>query len=786
MSDRIRNTHTVSIAENNSPSSETQRAVRTGRTSFSSTARTLSSDSDQSFTERGQIISRHRRRVTLSPSPDEDGQEFGWGATLVSTLHGDGNNHLESEGNDDNDDNNNNNNNGIEWHGEIIRPLNVGSQYLNEITTLRYNLDDASRESLELIPPARSPHRSMSSDSQLQGTWRGLMTRTGNNTSTTTITPNMSSDGTRTIRYDPDVLRWHEMESPVSPTIPGRPDRFTRQQEAQQSSQRAQSHGSTRNITSTEANSGSDNNDNMIEEVVRTIHASRTQPFPGLSRGVGDSDNSSGSSYDEEFLLSGAALGRSSRIPRLSLTASDDQTSTATQRQSVETNRDTFGSRQMSSGQLSVPTAGGVESQSSSSSVEQQQQQQQHRPASHLPRPITSPTEGGSHAMQTNNKQASTRTERGVRRTSITRIPGPNIVEMTRRGSDGKLIESRRLSMSRSDLHSQGRATEAGGSAVSLTSKQEGQDQSNGFQRSTTSVADNTGIREPIKTYAGAASKNNRLSKTAARSNSAHGSQQGTEETTQPLSTSPTPKTAAGGHGVTGILAAAYASGENNPALDRFAATTEKQQDPTKPGRGSGDKALFKTETSNTQVCPLAGSTTTNTSSPNSLPAHTRQVSITERQGLPPASAHHGQHAIFTNLPEPEKAHHAHNRGLSYRFREASLSTVGSIFKSERRHSSVTVTNSDDHGHRRTADAERFRDEAWNFLLRYRTERVIEVSRQSSYLRRLRLRIDLHLMILLFLAYLLTFCDKILFNVGSLVLNPTVEEQIPPTTTTTT
>lgn len=367
--------------------------------------------------------------------------------------------------------------------------------------------------------------------------------------------------------------------------------------------------------------------------------------------------------------------------------------------------------------------------------------------------------------LQTNGRQDNTRAARGVRRTSITRIPGANIVEVTRRGSDGKLGDSRRPSMSRSDLHSQGRATEVVGSTVPLTSNQGVQDQSNSIQRSTTGAADNTGIRDPRTTDVGTASRYIEPSKTAAHSNRAHGSQQGYEATNQPPSASDTHKTANGGRGVAAVLAAAYASRDSNPALDRFAATTEKQQDPAKTGRGSGDEALQKTETSNTQVRPLAGSTTTS-SSPNTPSAHITQAPTAERQRLPSASAHHGQHAIFASLPEPEKVHHTPNRGLSYRFREASMSTVGSIFKSERRHSSVTVTNNDDQGLRNTADAERFRDEAWAFLLRYRTERVIEVSRQSSYLRRLRWRIDLHLMILFFLAYLLTFCDRILFNVS--------------------
>lgn len=816
-----------------------------------------------SFTERGRIMSRYHRRVTLSPSPDnEGGQAFGWGTTLVSTLHGGGG----GDGGDDDDSaqEDQDGDDHIEWRHFSQKGLERGTttsrpplvitgsevvpgsrqphqvSHSNEISTLRYYYNDihhddhaSGREGVglgiqargerELSPPVRHPHRSLSVDrrssSYNSGWGAGSSTNNNNNnivvttTTSTTSTPaanrprtttwtggdGSNSNSSRTIRYyDPDVLRWHEKadEESSPPPLP------TASPISQHQGQPAHYHNKNviTGTTTTRGNSSNDDDDNnTIEEVVRAIHASRTGPFPGLShghRGLGvggggagngnsnQSPSASSSVYEEDLLLSGGqGLGRgghtttttvnsgsggnnNSRIPRLSNppanlelnnkplatfnnNSSSQQTSasttaagarTATHRQSQETNRDTFGSRQMSSGQRSVISHNN--NGESSHFVEQQRA----RPVSHLPRLIV--TEGGGsgashHTAQANTTNATTNNnnkqdthhqgERAIRRTSITRIPGANLVDVPRRGSDvGKGTDSRRLSTSRSDFPYQDRTTELGGGQGGFFASSA--NNNNGLQQihALSSVADNSGIREPRKaTQVGAASA---------------GMEGGTSN--QQNTTATTTK---GGRGTTGILTAAHAASprENNASHSpRDFAVTH-----TATNTSSGDNK----GPSNTQVRP------------HSLPAQHQHSDVdkttTTTAGVPPASTHHGQHALFTNLPEPEKAHYPQTRGLGYRFREASLSTVGSIFKPEqRRQSSVTVLGDD--ADPQPVDAKRYRDEAWDFLLRYRTERIVDVGRQPSYLRRLRWRIDLHLMVFLFLAYLVTFLDKILFNVS--------------------
>lgn len=821
-------------------------------------------------------MSRYHRRVTLSPSPDDEGgQAFGWGTTLVSTLHGggggvDGGDDDSAQEDQDGDDH-------IEWRHfnqkELERettttsrpPLIItGSEVVpasrqphqvsnsNEISTLRYYNDvhydgyASGREGLglgiqargerELSPPVRHPHRPLSVDrrssSYNSGWGAGSSTNNNNNnnivvttTTSTTSTPaanrprtttwtgggGSNSNSSRTIRYyDPDVLRWHEKadEESSSPPLP------TASPISQHQGQPAHHHKNVMTGTTTaRGNSSNDDDDNnMIEEVVRAIHASRTGPFPGLShghRGLGvggggagngnsnESPSASSSVYEEELLLSGGqGLGRgghttnttavsngsggnnNSRIPRLpnppanlelnkhnnkpmatfNNNSRSQQTSasataaarTATHRQSQETNRDTFGSRQMSSGQRSVVSNNNNNNGESSHlqpprSVEHVEQQQA-RPVSHLPRLIAT-ERGGSgashHTAQANTTNATANNnnkqdthhqgERAIRRTSITRIPGANLVDVPRRGGDvGKGTDSRRLSTSRSDFPYQDRTTELGGGQGGFFAPSV--NNSNGLQHShaSSSVADNSGIREPQKTtQVGAASA---------------GMEGGTSN--QQKTTATTTK---GGRGTTGILTAAHAASprENNASHSPHDFAVAHTATTTSSGDNKGP--------SNTQVRP------------HSLPAQHQHSDVdtttTTAAGVPPASTHHGQHALFTNLPEPEKAHYPQTRGLGYRFREASLSTVGSIFKPEqRRQSSVTVLGDD--ADPQPVDAERYRDEAWDFLLRYRTERIVDVGRQPSYLRRLRWRIDLHLMVFLFLAYLVTFLDKILFNVS--------------------
>lgn len=804
----VSNNNTAENKNNNSSRStdiQTRRVVHTaGRSSFSgTTSRTTLScsggggDSDQSFAERGQIVSRHHRRVTLSPSPDdESGQEFGWGTTLFSTLH---------HHHDDDDD------------------ANVDNYFYNN------DNNNARREgpSVELSPPARHPHRSLSDDRR--STWGRAHRGATNMVLTTTITTTNNknnystsiegiggSSSDRTVRYEPPhVLGWHQVESTTSPVVSqGSP--MIQSLTSQQSTAPHQARDTTSSTTGTRdmataaetasKGRGSMDDENMIKEVVRTIHASRTGPFPGLSHGHGHDDIISGSSYDEDPLLSGQGLGRtSSRIPRLNANpnkplainnsrsqqkSTTTTTDRATNRQSHETNRDTFGSRQMSFGQLSIANAGGESAHESPSVEHVEQQQQRTRPVPHLPRPIITDEGATSHPTQTNNnnnnRQDAHHGERAVRRTSITRIPGPNLVDVTKRASEGKTLDNRRLSISRNNSHNEDRTTELGGgrqggflaSSTNNTNRQDVQNQSNGLPQSTSPpMVDNTGIRDPRKTHAGAAARYAGLSKIGGAA--AHGNEstaeakQGFGETTQSrmegdISNQQTTRTT-GGRGATGILAAAHAASggdnQNHPALndsDYNAATSPRDfaVANTATITSSGDD-----KTSNTQVRPAAGSTSS--SSPNSLPAqhHRDNDNTAAAARVPPALTHHGQHATFTNLPEPEKAHYNQNRGLGYRFREASLSTVGSIFKPEqRRQSSVTVMG--DGSEPQPATDERYRDEAWDFLRRYRTERIVDVGRQPSCLRRLRRRIDLHLMVFLFFAYLVTFLDKILFNVS--------------------
>lgn len=806
MSDFNSHTHTVRYLPETHSSSETQRVVRTGRASFSNTTRTMSDHSDQSFTDRGQIMSRHRRRITLSPSTDEDTQSLGWGdTTLVSTTQtrgqgGGGDKDDDDDGYDDVDE---------EWH-ETRSPINAG-EYIREITTLRYNPDNtSSRESLDWYPPERNPRRSMSVDRQLDReihSWGS----SGNLIHT-------ASGGTRTVLYDPDVLRWQEIEPSVHTSLP-RASSHHRVQPLQ----RAQSQGVTRsyNDTSTEMNRGNID-DNIIEEVVRTIHASRTQQtFPGTV--AHNAQSASGSSYDDDLLLSGEGPGRhGTRIPRLSLTANTDSNShlrdrTIANRQSQETNRDTFGSRQMSSGQLRISTADFLPAVEH---LEHQQQESlpQHRSASHIPKPIDAknsiaPPDGGSSSStmitnsNNNNLGIPLKTQRKIKRTSITRIPGPNIVDVSRRGSDSKLAESHRLSMARNDGHSQGRNIERGSSGVSSwsSSRQDVQQQSDsGLQESRKlDFADGArytgGLSKTSAAHSGSSNSNNTNGSSIARAEQQDSGRMATENH------SATQRSATGGHAVRGILAAAQAAEQN-----KHQAMLEI------PQQNTSNADSYKVDSSNnTQVCTTAGSSSSSYS-PHSQPSCDEKATSTripaglaattspgphhhdyhhqqqQRSPLPPASAHHGNHAIFANLPEPDKAHHApghnhnnnnhnhnhgnHNKSFGFRFREASLSTVGSIFKpdhhNQRRQSSVTMVSGDDgddhHRGRQPMDAERYRDEAWDFLLKYRTERIIVVSRQPSYLRRLRWRIDLHLMLFLFLAWLLTFSDKILFNVSSL------------------
>lgn len=951
MSDNSWTAHSVSISDNNLNDAHTQqttttqqqqqRVVRTAQqhTSYSSTARTLSEEeTEQSFNERGQIMNRHRRRITLSPSPDGETQEFGWGTTLVSTLHHgdtDQQGQVEELGNDYDDNN-------VQWHA-IRRPSNnAGNSYVNEITTLRYNIDNTSRDgSLELTPPARSPHRSMSVDQQLQSTWQALGNMSNNTfvTTTTTGDDTGNSTGTRTIRYDPDVLRWHETESPVSTS------NYSRFQQTSQtphgggqssSSHLTGSRGGGQRRTTLEQKRSSDD---LIEEVVRTIHASRTQPLPGLSHRAGSDDNGPGSSYDEELLLSGDGLARSSRIPRLnvmnnnetvssssnnsnsggggynSMSEVERQTNINNNRQSQETNRGTFGSRKMSSGQLSTSEAGLEKLQAATDNQQyhQYQQQQQDRSVSHIPRPIASTGGNGNNNTNTNmvsstsvidgpggspkggspkqagntnrrdNNGQQQHSERHVRRTSITRIPGANLVDVQRRGSEGG---NRRWSMSSrpndSSLQSSqgsGRSTEwggvgggvagVGGSGVSVTHREDrGQDQSNHgnsvqqqqqntISNTTVPAVDNSGIRDPRKTnvsggsrYAGLSTSkpathngnnvhgndSNTAGNTAVSNTTGGMRQQGsggmTTQTTAADNTNNQKTAPHGGYGLgaaTGILAAAAAQHNNASAREKTitnnsgmllanntnnnrsaigeAERPPMQQHPalannnaTTTTTGSGNDRVNKNETvHDPHNHPLTGSNTSSSSPTASNndekiaaagAAGGGQQQQQQHQKVPPTA----QHATFKNLPEPEKAqHHHHNannnnqspnhpqtpthKGFGYRFREASLSTVGSIFKpgdhNHRRQSSVTVVTSDDdnnnhhrNGGRGAAEGDRYRDEAWDFLLRYRTERIIVVSRQHKYLRRLRLRIDLHLMIWLFLAYLMTFTDKILFNVS--------------------